>query len=90
MSEFVIPGRPPMSGYSVTVAGMESYRLSDKDDDGSPNYYGFTDSDGGWYVMKETVSAGNDTYRFAKGSADYAANWSNRASLSYDYFFNVF
>ena len=67
------------------------YKITDKDADGTPNYYGFTDAYGDWYIMKETVSAGADTYRYARGSTGYAAAWADRAgTLTYDYFYNVF
>lgn len=64
---------------------MAKYRIADKDDDASPNYYGFLDPRGNWYILKETVSAGGDTYRYARGGSDYATNWTNRAALSYGY-----
>lgn len=69
---------------------LAQYRVVDKDDDASPNYYGFVDSIGNWYILKETVSAGADTYRYCKGGSDYSTNWTNRASLTYDYFDLVF
>ena len=58
--------------------GPNSYRISDIDDDATPNYYGFLKADGSWYILKETVSAGANTYRYVAGSSGY--NWSNRAS----------
>lgn len=67
-----------------------SYHIADKDDDASPNYYGFTDQYGKWYIMKETVSAGADTYRYVKGDSGYAAAWTARATQTYDYFNVVF
>ena len=66
------------------------YKIADKDADASPNYYGFTDAHGDWYIMKETISAGADTYRYAKGSTGYIAAWTGRASLTFDYFDVVF
>lgn len=69
---------------------LASYKISDKDDDASPNYFGFVNADGAWYILKETVSAGADTYRYAAGSSSYTTNWTNRASLSFDHFYNVF
>ena len=69
---------------------LPEYVLSDKDDDGTPNYYGYVNKDGGWYIMKETISAGNDQYRFIKGTTAYTTNWTGRAGLSYDYFYNIF
>jgi hypothetical protein len=76
-------------GYLQVSVG-DAYKISDKDDDASPNYYGFVSKNGAWYILKETVLAGADTYRYAKGSSDYTTNWTNRASLSYDYYHNVF
>jgi|SRR6185436_826919 len=69
---------------------LDKYKIANKDDDGTPNYYGFTDKDGNWYILKETISAGADTYRYIKGSSDFPTNWTGRAGLSYDYFENVF
>jgi hypothetical protein len=74
----------------ATEDPLTPYKITDKDDDASPNYFGFTKKDGSWYIMKETVSAGADTYRYVAGTEDYTTNWTNRASLSYDYFYATF
>lgn len=66
------------------------YQISDKDDDASPNYYGFLDASGAWYIMKETILAGNDSYRYVKGDSGYSTAWTNRVSQSYDYYDVVF
>lgn len=63
------------------------YKFSDTDDDASPNYYGATDVDGAYYILKQDTSAG--TLRYTTGASAYATAWSNRASESYDYLFNV-
>jgi hypothetical protein len=74
-----------------SIMFLSGYSISDKDDDASPNYFGFVDRDGNWYILKETVSAGADTYRYASGSSNYATNWTNRATtVVYDYFYNAF
>lgn len=65
---------------------LQDYKISDVDADASPNYYGYTRKDGYWYILKETISAGNDTYRYAKGTSGYTTNWTNRVSLTYNYF----
>lgn len=62
---------------------FSAYVISRKDDDATPNYYGFVRADGGWYVLRETVSAGNDLYEYAKGKSAFSTNWTNRASLPY-------
>lgn len=68
----------------------EGYSITDKDNDGTPNYYGYTNQFGAWYIMKETVSAGADTYRYAKGTSGYTTAWTGRVDLTYDYFYEVF
>lgn len=64
----------------------DGYKINQLDDS-SPAFYGFTNKDGAWFIMKED-SSGN--YRYAKGSTDFPTNWTNRSSLTYDYFDNVF
>lgn len=64
----------------------DGYRINQLDDS-SPAYYGFTDKTGAWYIMKED-SSGN--YRYVKGASSFSTNWTNRASLTYDYFDAVF
>lgn len=68
----------------------ELYKTSDVDDGHNVNYYGYTDVDGGWFILKEDLSVSPNTYRYVKGDINYANNWTNRASLTYDYFFNTF
>jgi len=68
---------------------IEGYQVSDTDTT-SPNYYGYIDKDGRWYIMKETISGNITIYRFAKGESNYSTNWTNRADLTYDYFSEVF
>lgn len=69
---------------------LNSYRVCDKDNDASPNYYGFTNKDGEWYILKETVSPGADTYRYVRGNSAYTTAWTNRATLTYGYFHDIF
>jgi len=81
---------------AVSIANpLRDYVLQDKDSDASPNYYGFVNASGQWYIMKETISAGADTYRFAKGDTDYetavTGAWATRnTTMVYDYFHNIF
>ncbi len=65
---------------------LQQYKISDIDDSGETQYFGFTDKNGNWYILALTST----TARYALGSTDYSSNWTNRSSLSYDYFFNVF
>lgn len=78
------------SAQNELVNPTDSYAITDKDADASPNYYGYTDQFGAWYIMKETVSAGADTYRYCKGTSGYTTAWTGRAALTYDYFYTIF
>jgi hypothetical protein len=69
---------------------LSNYKISDKDDDASPNYYGFIDKDGNWYILKFTESAGADTFLYCKGTSGYTTNWTSRAGLTYQQFNLVF
>jgi hypothetical protein len=73
-----------------TIMFLGGYFISDKDDDASPNYFGFQDRDGNYYFLKETISAGADTYRYWAGSGDYATDWAARATKTYGYFKDIF
>lgn len=64
----------------------DKYKISEVDDS-SPAYYGFLDSGGAWYILKENSDG---TYRYIKGSSNFSTNWTNRAALSYDYYHNIF
>lgn len=64
----------------------DGYKIS-RLDDSSPAYYGFTNKDGGWFVMKEDAS-GNYTYTV--GTTDFGTNWTGRAGLSYGEYFEKF
>jgi hypothetical protein len=69
---------------------FEGFTVSDIDNDGTPNYYGFVDRQGRWYIMEETLSAGADTYRYASGDNAYPAAWTGRAGITYAYFNGMF
>lgn len=69
---------------------LSRYGISDIDDASNPRYYGFLDALGGWFILKNDTTAGAKSYRYASGGTDYAANWTGRAGLSYDYMSAVF
>jgi hypothetical protein len=79
----------PITGFSLAnwQDKLSKYHAADLDDDASPNYYGFVDSDGHWYILKEDTTA--KSYRYSAGANTYATNWTNRLTLNYDYLFNV-
>jgi hypothetical protein len=67
---------------------LVGYRISDMDETGDPNYFGFEDKDGNWYIMEYNIAL--NTFRYVKDASGYAAGWAGRAGLSYDLFENVF
>ena len=65
--------------------------LSDVDEiDSTYKYYGYVDRDGGWYIMRKEVGTGTATIRYYAGTTSYALSWIGKASLGYDYWFNIF
>ena len=81
-------GGPAPSGTgSFAPSPMEGYKISEIDDN-AITYYGFTNNGGGWLIMREDTEA--SSFRYAKGSSNFPMNWSNRANLDYDYFYNLF
>lgn len=65
----------------------DGYTISQIDDTGSSNYFGFINKIGAWYISKEDNS-GN--VRYIKGTTNFSTNWTDRTNLTYDYFDNVF
>lgn len=65
----------------------DGYEITEIDDTSSPAYYGFLKKNGYWYIMKEDSTG---AYRYSKGTSDFSTNWTNRASLTYNYFNTVF
>lgn len=66
----------------------DGYTLAQIDDALTVIYYGYLDKTGNWYILKEDVSA--STYRYFKGASSFTTNWTNRASLAYDFFDVIF
>lgn len=66
---------------------MDGYRISEIDDN-EITFYGFTNKDGAWIVMKEETDTGS--FRYSKGDSNFPGNWSNREKLKYDYFSDIF
>ena len=75
----------------------DGYRINQLDDTSSAtySYYGFTNKDGDWFIMRETTSGANaGDYRYYKkkpADGSFSTEWLNRATLSpYDYFDAIF
>ena len=65
----------------------DGYEIAEVDDSGTDSYYGFLHQNGAWYITKESSTG---AYRYTKGPSAFATAWTNRLSLTYDYFDNVF
>jgi len=76
----------PLSLMSIS----SKYKISDIDDAGAVQYYGFVDRNGEWFIMELDTSASPKTFRYANGTNDYSTNWGVRSLLSYNYYDNVF
>lgn len=67
---------------------LDQYHTADMDTAEDTKYYGSIDSAGNWYILREITSTGS--YRYTKGSADYADAWAARTTQTYTYFDLVF
>lgn len=77
----------------VNATGGEStptsrYIISDMDVSADPNYFGYLDKAGSWYIMRMSEATGET--RYARGSSGYAAAWASKDVQSYDYFSATF
>ena len=78
---------PPLSG-SHPLGGVSiQYYVHEAEETTNPRRYGYIDHRGAWIIMQQNTDTGS--HRYATGKTDFATNWTNRASLSYDYFNNV-
>lgn len=72
----------------VEKTPTDGYRITEIDDSSLATYFGFTNKDSSWYVMKEDTDTG--TFRYTRGASNFPDNWNDREHLRYDYFNNVF
>ncbi len=77
----------PSGNYPPAGQQLEGYRIAEFDDN-EVAYYGFTNSNGKWYVMKVDTQNGN--FRYSAGDSNFPSSWENREKLNYDYYNNVF
>ncbi len=67
---------------------LRRYKPADDDNNSNPEYYGFTDRHGNWYI--ERFNSDDGSHRYTRGTREYVSNWEIRASLTYDFFHNSF
>jgi hypothetical protein len=66
----------------------DGYKIS-RLDDSTPAYYGFTNKDGAWFIMKELADG---SYLYRKGNSGFTTAWGLRGDIgsTYDEYENVF
>lgn len=79
---------------SSLLEAFPEFATQDVIDTAFPKYWGFARKDGKWYVVKGTTSGGVQSYRYATLSnnpliANYAAAWTARATLTYEYLYQI-
>ena len=65
----------------------DGYHISEIDSD-IISYYGFTNENNAWYIMRDDSDAGS--FRYARGDGGFDNSWINRKQLKYDHFGSVF
>jgi len=63
----------------------EKYYLLEQTESGGVQYVGSATPAGAWMIKKYE----NESMRYTTGDSDFVTNWTNRASLDYDYIFNL-
>jgi len=80
----------------ATINYIAGYIQTDEDQSAaSPQYFGYLQGNGTWYIMQMSTNGNVIQYRYFAGSGltgttGYQTNWGNRASLTYDYYSNIF
>ena len=69
---------------------LDGYKVAETDTSGPPNYYGYLNGNGEWYIMKEAASAVGMSYTYARTGVAFATGWAGRALLTYAAFDVVF
>lgn len=69
------------------AGGISGYVVNDMDTASDPQYFGYENDAGEWYILEMTTST---QLRYAKGASNYATAWTNRASQSYDLYGTTF
>lgn len=65
----------------------EGYKISEIDDN-VISFYGFTNKQGAWLIMREDTNT--NSFRYCRGTKDFKTNWDRREQLDYDYYHNLF
>lgn len=75
-------------GGGATGTELQAYTLVQDDENATYEYYGYVKSDGSWCIKRVTISTNYS--EFVIGASAYATAWTNRASQTYDDYWDVF
>lgn len=64
---------------------MDNYANAGVDNSG---YAGYMDKEGNWFIQYQNQS--DFTFKYARGTSGFSTNWTNRTSLTYSWFSEVF
>lgn len=73
---------------SAIIKSTDRYEISDMDISSDPSYFGYISSNGEWYIKQ--LNETNGTIRFASGLNNYTTNWTNKSSLTYSPYNEIF
>jgi len=73
---------------SSSTSGISAYTLIQDEETATYEYYGYVKADGSWCIKRVTISTAYSQYVI--GASDYATAWTNRASQTYDDYWDVF
>ena len=82
-----MPIYPDFRSGVQAVSGKEEYYVSDEDKATTTKYYGLVAKNKSWVIIKNDTTAGS--YRYVTGKYAYTTNWTNRADLTYKYFYEL-
>lgn len=97
-AEGLLMGRAPDSGtvalqkpdgqtiHPAETQPTDGYQIAEIDE-GELSYFGFVDTEGHWFIMKENTAG---SFRYTKGKVDFPNSWGIREKLKYDYYDRVF
>lgn len=80
-----------VNDYAFFQSFLAGFMPCDQDVDSADsdiNYYGYENTEGEWYIMKEDLSVSGDSnlisWRYSKGDSNYGTNWTGREALTYE------
>jgi len=66
------------------------YNVSRTTDGAFPRYYGLTDKNENWIIIKEGKSGSDSDFTYFKGVNGFLNAWTAKASHAYDEYYNIF